>query len=128
MGKQKRKRGNSNGNSIKILITKLVLLLFCGALLIGAVISVDRSTSKMMMSKDDKEALGLRLSSESMLLLTFAGEVYAFDITPIVNLVKEMTNFISRKLGAFYKTPETSVSRLVFFDLGVKNLRFWDKE
>lgn len=97
-------------SNVKIKFLHFSAVLFCILLFVFLVGIADMSTRRMMMSKDDKYAIGLRLTEGNLLRIDAAGEKFFIDLGPAFNIknsiaaeskryFEEFKDFIESKLG-----------------------------
>lgn len=67
-------------------LKRFFAVIVCLAFMTSLIAMADLSTRKMMMSKDDKYALGLALAEDHLLKVDIAGESFRLDISPAVTL------------------------------------------
>jgi hypothetical protein len=89
-----RKRNDTNKNGRLFSRGKLkrfVSVLFCIILFIFLVSVTDISTRRMIMCKDDKFALGLKMTENNLLRIDIAGEKYFFNAQPALDIKNAIT-------------------------------------
>lgn len=98
------------GQPLKERLQHFLMVLFCILLLFFLIGVTDMSTRRMMMSNDDKYALGLRLTEGNILRIDIAGEKLLVDMEPALNIKNsimvgtkryftEFKGFIESKFG-----------------------------
>lgn len=89
-----RKRNDTQKSKSLFLGQKLkrfVAVLSCIVLFIFLVSATDTSTRRMIMCKDDKYALGLKMTENNLLRIDIVGEKYFVNVQPVLDIKNAIT-------------------------------------
>ncbi len=82
-------------------------IVLCLAFMVSLIRMTDLSTRRMMMSKDDRYAIGMSILEDDLLRVDIVGESFRFDISPVVRLKDEalsQTKEYGRQLSEYVKS------------------------